>query len=70
MVATILKKNNKHYCSNCRIIQDKLKPTCVFCGNFFSNYEDILIQEDKEQFNLDIMEAQNESNIYGRNREP
>lgn len=55
-----------YYCSNCRIKQpDELKNNCVFCGNWFSNYEDILIAEDAERFIIHMKESEkrNESNI-------
>ena len=55
-----------YYCSNCRIKQpDKLKSNCVFCGNWFSNYENILITEDAERFLIHMKESekQNENNI-------
>lgn len=55
-----------YYCSNCRIKQpDELKNNCVFCGDWFSNYEDILIAEDAERFiiNMKEIDKQNESNI-------
>ena len=59
-----------YYCSNCRIVQpnDNLKSNCFFCGDYFSNYEDILIEEDAERFLLHIKESelQNESNRHGK----
>jgi len=46
-------------CSNCKMIQpNKLHSNCSFCGNWFSNYEDILIKEDTERFYIDIKEAE------------
>ena len=60
-----------YYCSNClmRQPQDKLRHNCVFCGNWFSNYEDKLIEEDAERFILHVKERelQNESNLHGKN---
>lgn len=60
-----------YYCSNClmRQPQDKLSHNCVFCGNWFSNYEDKLIKEDAERFILHIKESelQNESNLHRKN---
>lgn len=39
-----------------------LKPNCVFCGNWFSNYESIVTHEVlKDEVD------ENESNIYGEN---
>ena len=55
-------------CSNCKMMQpkDNLKSNCIFCGNWFSNYEEKLIEEDAERFVLHMKESelQNESNIY------
>lgn len=67
MISTLRKKKNAtnyYYCSNCMIIQPfPLKTNCPFCGNYFSNYEEIIIKETKEQ-----MEGEkNESNLYGKN---
>ena len=60
-----------YYCSNCMMKQpnDNLKSTCFFCGNYFSNYEDIIIEEDAERFLLNMKESelQNESNLYRTN---
>jgi len=44
MISKIQENNGIYYCSNCRVRQCDLKPNCVFCGNWFSNYEDILIK--------------------------
>lgn len=57
-----------YHCSNCMMKQprDYLSNTCVFCGYIFSNYEEILIEEDKERFAIHIKESelQNESNLH------
>lgn len=58
-----------YYCSNCRIQQPnagQLKHNCVFCGNWFSNYEDILIEEDAERFITHVKERElkNESDMH------
>lgn len=52
-------------CSNCHMTQPRgnLKSNCLFCGDWFSNYEDILIQEEAERSILNIEEKKNESNI-------
>ena len=47
MIAQILKKVNGNICSNCRIKQQTLKETCTFCGAFFSNYEEFIIENWK-----------------------
>ena len=41
-------KNSKLYCSKCRMTQPRLRETCVFCGDLFSNYEDMLLKLYKE----------------------
>ena len=51
MVSRLLKDKNTYFCSNCRMRQFDLRPNCVFCGNHFSNYEEIVIKEEKENFN-------------------
>jgi len=53
-------------CSNCKMGQPNknLKSNCIFCGNLFTNYEDIIIEEDKERFLLNIKEGdKNEGNL-------
>ena len=58
-VGQVLKKNDKLYCSECRMVQMTLKPYCFFCGTSFSNYENLfleyykLVEEDKIRGNLD-----------------
>lgn len=54
MISKIQENNGIYYCSNCRVRQGNLKPNCVFCGNWFSNYEDILIKELANKFINDI----------------
>lgn len=56
----LLKKkqnDNAYYCSNCRMIicSEKIPPYCDYCGQAFSNWEDIHIQIylDKEQANVE-----------------
>ena len=46
--------NNKfmpYYCSKCRMRQQELHPFCDYCGETFSNYEDVLVEiyEDKRE---------------------
>ena len=40
-----------YYCSECRMRQKELRPYCEFCGETFSNYEDVLVEmyEDKRE---------------------
>lgn len=48
-----LKKNNygQYYCTNCRMIQSEIDDVCEFCGETFSNYEEVLVKmyEDKRE---------------------
>lgn len=57
-------------CSNCKMPQpnQELHSNCIFCGDWFSNYEDILIAEDAERFLLHMKESElrNESNLSGK----
>ena len=49
---SILKKTNDGVfrCSNCLMRQPRpLSSNCVYCGNMFSNYEDIIIKEEIEK---------------------
>lgn len=63
MVSKIMKNGDVYYCSNCRMRLFQLSYNCKFCGNLFSNYEDIIIKEEIEH----EKENKDESNIYGRN---
>ena len=40
-----------YYCSECRMRQQELRPFCSYCGETFSNYEDVLVEmyEDKRE---------------------
>ena len=41
--------NNNYYCSNCMMMQPTPpSPNCMFCGNWFSNYENVVIETFKE----------------------
>ena len=44
-------KFTPYYCSECRMRQQELQPYCEFCGETFSNYEDVLVEiyEDKRE---------------------
>ena len=54
--------NNNYYCSNCMMMQPiPLPMNCVFCGNWFSNYELIMIKNFKDLERED--QKENESNI-------
>ena len=39
-------RDNRLICSDCRMQQKFLRPQCSFCGRIFSNYENILIQNE------------------------
>lgn len=57
--------NGRYYCSNCMLMQpNPPKTNCCFCGNWFENYENIII---KEHIDKTIEEVKsNEDNIHGR----
>lgn len=51
MIARIIKRNGEYYCSECKIRQSKvIEFQCVFCGAFFSNYEEVLMENYMEEF--------------------
>lgn len=56
----IKEKGGKLYCSKCRMTQPRLLETCVFCGDLFSNYEEMLLKLYKE--------AEYESYVLDRER--
>jgi len=64
MVSTIKKRGDIYYCSNCQMRVLELRPNCFFCGNEFSNYESILIQQQKEKFEDEIKD---ESTLHREN---
>ena len=66
MSAKILEHNDTYYCSNCRMKQFELEPTCKFCGEWFYNYESIIIEGSAAAFKENVEAKRNESNIYGR----
>lgn len=56
MISTIKQKGSTYYCSNCLMRQFELKPNCPFCGNMFSNYENMIVRA-----NLDMKPEEAES---------
>ena len=52
MVATLIKKNDCWYCSNCRIRQFAPKPYCDFCRSEISNIEDIWLELYKQKTDI------------------
>ena len=71
MVTKLKKKNDTYYCVNCQMHQPHLDNICWWCGGQFSNYEQMLIEEDAEAFimhmHLNKGADNNESNIYREN---
>lgn len=50
-------------CSNCMMQQpQELKTNCIFCGDYFSNIEAIMLREHIKRKELEA-ELQNESDI-------
>lgn len=50
MTSKLIKRNDSYFCSECRMKQVyELQPWCIFCGNIFSNYESIVIEQIKEK---------------------
>ena len=59
LTARLLKNaSNKYYCSNCRVIQQKLRAECFFCNAIFSNYEEIQLKLYNDKQKGDIYEIQ------------
>lgn len=57
MIAKLIHKNDSWICSNCMMRQPTLlKANCWFCGNWFSNFEEISInswqdiEKDKNKY--------------------
>lgn len=70
MISTLKQRaNGRYYCSNCMMLQsDPPKANCFFCGNWFSNYESVIIQEEKDKMRplMDI-EPETGKNKYASN---
>ena len=64
MVSNLVKNNSYYYCSHCMMRQLQINPNCYFCGNYFSNWEEVMIELFKEQ---EQEEMKNESNFHRRN---
>ena len=45
MVSKLEVKNDMYYCSNCMMRQPRVQENCFWCGNMFSNYEEMLIKD-------------------------
>lgn len=65
MISTLKKKGEQYYCSECMMRQPApLKDHCYFCGNWFSNYENIIIMNTSEKELTQILEvSKNENDI-------
>lgn len=46
--------HNELYCDKCRMLVRRLSPYCGFCGAFFSNYEEYLVENTKTNENSEI----------------
>lgn len=67
MVSRLLKKKPEdevYYCSNCMMRQPRILPNCFWCGNSFSNIEEVLRKDFNEKFEETL---RNEDNIRRRN---
>ena len=45
MISKLIEKNDTYFCSNCMMRQPRVQTNCFWCGNMFSNYEDMLIKD-------------------------
>lgn len=59
MVTTLINKFGMFICGSCRMVQPTLDNTCCFCGKTFSNYEEIVAQGWREDFEEQIKEDGN-----------
>lgn len=54
-MATIKENSNgEWYCSECRMLVRRLAAYCGFCGAFFSNYEEYLVENTKTNEDSEI----------------
>ena len=37
------------YCANCRVRQPSLRETCIFCDDYFKNFEEEKIRVEQEK---------------------
>ena len=47
MISTLKRYGAMYRCSNCSMTQFELKPNCPWCGDQFSNYQSVLIENFK-----------------------
>ena len=53
----ILKRDNvfkSYYCSECRMCQQEMRPQCEFCGEVFSNFEEVILEKYEEEKEIEI----------------
>lgn len=56
MVSKLIKNGDAYICSNCKMRQPHFRVNCFFCGNWFSNFESLLIEETEEKENGTIQQ--------------
>ena len=66
MTSKLVEKNDNYYCSNCMMRQPRVRVNCWWCGDLFSNYEEVLIKEINIHARLliDKEELEDESDFY------
>ena len=64
MIANLILKNNDYYCSNCMMRQSQIRTQCSFCGDSFSNWENVQFEIYKEK---EKEEIKNEENLRRKN---
>ena len=67
MVSALRQRSNgRFYCSNCMFMQpNPPKSNCFFCGNWFSNYEDVMIRLHIDKTKDEVKD--NEDNLHRGN---
>lgn len=65
MISTLKQKNGSYYCTECMMRQFTLRPQCSFCGAEFSNYQDVVIENYKKEYNYTI----NQSGVKNEEKE-
>lgn len=64
MTSKLVEKNDSYYCSNCMMRQPRIQVSCWWCGDIFSNYEEILIKDNIRHLLIDKEELEDESDFY------
>ena len=60
MISSLKKTGQVYRCTNCMFRQPTpLLPNCPYCGNLFSNYEELIIKEQIEKQAGEISEQHN-----------